>query len=242
MSTLSTHLNWGSSYVVNDFYRRFLRSERPESSPADNNRHYVRASRLTTVALAILSLAISFFVMDSIVGAWNFLLSITGGMGFVLILRWYWWRVNAAAEIASMIAPLAALGGIWLAAWLWPDTILIPDAPENLYIIVPVSIVVILLAMYVTPPEPRQKLLAFYERVQPAGPGWRAITGRSGSGLLNMFVGWIAATVLVYAALFAVGALIFARYFQAAWLVALCAGAGVVVALVLRREFPDSPE
>ena len=241
MSTLSTHLNWGGSYVVNDFYRRFLRPERADVSAEDNDRHYVFVSRWTTIGLAIVSLLVSFTVMDSIQGAWNFLLSITGGMGFVLILRWYWWRVNAAAEIASMVAPLVALGGFALAQYIWPG-IHIPGAPENLYIIVPASIFVTVITMYVTQPESRELLSAFYKRVYPAGPGWRAITGESRGGLAYLFLGWGAATVLVYAMLFAVGSLIFARYESALILLAVAGVAVFFVRLSLRREFRDTPE
>jgi SSS family solute:Na+ symporter len=241
MSTLSTHLNWGGSYVVNDFYRRFLRKERPEHSQAENDRHYVMISRLTTVLLAALSLTISFTVMTSIEGAWNFLLSITGGMGFILILRWYWWRVNAAAEITSMIAPLAVIGVFALVGRLWPE-VHIPGAPENLYIIVPVSILITLGVMYATKPESGELLRAFHERVRPAGPGWRAIGVESSGSLRWLFAGWLAATALVYSVLLGVGSLIFARYEEAAILGIVAALSVGIVWIVLRREFPDAQE
>ncbi len=243
MSTLSTHLNWGGSYVVNDFYRRFVRksraqSDNPESVRADD-RHYVRVSRLVTVLLAVLSLGISFTVMTSIQGAWNFLLSITGGMGFILILRWYWWRVNAAAEITSMLAPLSVIGVFALIESYWPE-IHIPGAPENLYVIVPVSILITLGVMYTTAPESRERLQAFYNRVRPPGPGWHDFTnGERPAGLRWAFAGWLGATALVYAVLLGVGSLIFARYEQAALLAAIAVLSILVVRHALRREFRD---
>lgn len=241
MSTLSTHLNWGSSYVVNDFYRRFLRAERSDHSQEENDRHYISISRLTTVVLAVISLVVSFTVMDSIQGAWNFLLSITGGMGFILILRWYWWRINAAAEITSMVAPLAAIGGFALIQQLWP-AIHIPGAPENLYVIVPLSIFITLCVMFLTKPESQDRLQSFYKRVRPSGPGWRAITGESTGSLSWLFAGWIAATVLVYSVLFAVGSLIFARYTQAACLIVAALVSVLIVRLALKREFRDAQD
>ena len=245
MSTLSTHLNWGSSYVVNDFYRRFIRGDKSSEvdGPQSNDRHYLRVSRLTTVPLAIISLLVSFFVMDSIQGAWNFLLSITGGMGFILILRWYWWRVNAAAELASMVAPLLAILAFALAPLIWPD-IEIPGAPENLYIIVPLSIFIILLVLFFTAPESRDTLRTFYERVHPPGPGWQPVRETSdppAGGVLILFVGWLAATVLVYAVLFAVGSLIFGAYAYAAALAGVAVLAALVVRFVLQREFAGAP-
>ncbi|MCR9141891.1 MAG: Na+:solute symporter [bacterium] len=238
MSTLSTHLNWGSSYVVNDCYRRFLRKERPDQSQEANDKHYVMVSRLTTVVLAVVSLAISFTVLTSIADAWNFLLSITGGMGFILILRWYWWRVNAAAELASMVAPLAVIIAFAVIPYFWPE-IQIPGAPENLYVIVPVSILITLAIMYATQPESAERLRIFYDRVRPVGPGWRSVSGESRSGLGRLFLGWLAATALVYSMLFGVGSVIFARYEQAAILAAIALLSVAVVHFVLRREFRD---
>src|SRR6204780_4630974 len=99
MSTVGTQLNWGASYLVNDFYRRFIRTTEPE-------RHYVRASQIATVLLTIVSAVITHY-MDSIAGAWKLLIVTGAGTGSVLILRWYWWRINAWSEVSSMAAAFA---------------------------------------------------------------------------------------------------------------------------------------
>ncbi len=235
MSTLSTHLNWGSSYVINDFYLRYFAGTRANRSQDDVSADHILASRIVTVCIAVLALVVSFFLMDSIRGAWDFLLSITGGMGFVLILRWYWWRINAVAELVSMIAPLVALLLLWVAEAAFGFQP--PGAPENLYFVVPVSIFVTLVAMYLSKPEGRTVLAEFCARVRPPGPGWKAITGRSEAGLGRAFVGWAASVVLVYAALFFVGALLFEIYDRAAILGAVALMAAFVVREVIRREF-----
>ena len=229
MSTLSTHLNWGCSYLINDFYKPFIRPGLSESQ-------YVRSSRVATVLLAALALLLSFTVLGSIREAWDFLLSITGGMGFVLILRWYWSRVNAAAELAAMIAPLVALLGLYAAEQAGLKT---PGAPENLYIIAPVSALVILLTMYLTPGEDPQVLKRFYDRVRPPGPGWRNVSGASLPGLGRAFAGWAAGVVLVYSLLCLIGAVSFAFWTQAAVLAVLFVIAVLVLIQVFRREFPE---
>src|SRR6202047_1640351 len=100
MSTIGTQLNWGASYLVNDFYRRFLRGDAPEH-------HYVRISQIATVLLTVVSAVITHY-MDSIAGAWKLLLITGAGTGSVLILRWYWWRINAWSEVSAMAAAFAA--------------------------------------------------------------------------------------------------------------------------------------
>ncbi|NIP59984.1 MAG: sodium:proline symporter, partial [Gemmatimonadetes bacterium] len=113
MSTISTQLNWGASYLVNDLYKRFLRPEASE-------RRLVLVSRLSTGLLMVASLVVTYF-LSSIEGAWRFLLAIGAGTGLVLILRWYWWRINAWSEIAAMVASLVVSVALWFGAGLDPD-------------------------------------------------------------------------------------------------------------------------
>ena len=113
MSTISTQLNWGASYLVNDVYARFIR-------PDGGEVHFVRVSRGATVLLMLASLLVTYF-MTSIEGAWRFLLAIGAGTGLVLILRWYWWRINAWSEISAMVASLAVSLILWFGAGLDPD-------------------------------------------------------------------------------------------------------------------------
>ncbi len=205
MSTISTQLNWGASYLVNDLYARFIRPDLDE-------RALVRVSRLATLAIMLLSLVVTYF-LTSIEGAWRFLLAIGAGTGLVLILRWYWWRINAWSEIGAMIASLVVSMVLWFGAGLDPD-----DPTQWAWIMlatVGASTVVWLVVTFLTPPEDEEVLRAFYLRVRPGGPGWRRVSGSLGlggepldGGPLN-WTNWVAGVVSVYASLFGVGRLIF---------------------------------
>jgi len=196
MSTIGTQLNWGCSYVINDFYRRFIKSNASEA-------HYVRASRLTTLLLMILGGIVTFY-LESIRQAWEFILESGAGIGLVLILRWYWWRVNAWSEIAAMVAP--AIGFAYLK--LFTNIVF----PNSLFYLVTWTTACWLLVTYLTQPEPLSHLTAFYRRVQPSGPGWRHITDTAHlpapEPITPMLINWIAGWILVYATLFGVGTII----------------------------------
>jgi SSS family solute:Na+ symporter len=196
MSTIATQLNWGSSYVVNDFYRRFVRREAPEA-------HYVLVSRVTTLGLMVLSGVMTFY-LQSIRQAWEFVLESGAGIGLVLILRWYWWRINAWSEISAMIAP--AVGFFYLK--VFTDVAF----PHTLLYLVAWTTGWWLLVTLLTPAEPDAHLVAFYRRVRPAGPGWKRIAAAAGGPspepIAGLFVDWIAGVVMIYAALFGVGTLL----------------------------------
>ena len=193
MSTISTQLNWGTSYIVNDFYRRFVRPDAAE-------RHYVGVSRVTTILLMVASAIVTFY-MESIRGAWEFVLESGAGIGLVLILRWYWWRINAWSEIVAMIA--AAVGYAAIKAF----TSL--AFPATLLMVVAWTTVCWLAATLATAPEPDQRLVAFYRRTRPDGPGWNRIAALAGGPppqpLAPLVANWIAGTILVYAVLFGIG-------------------------------------
>ena len=196
MSTIGTQLNWGCSYVINDFYRRFIKSNASQA-------HYVRASRLTTLLLMILGGIVTFY-LESIRQAWEFILESGAGIGLVLILRWYWWRVNAWSEIAAMVAP--AIGFAYLK--LFTNIVF----PNSLFYLVTWTTACWLLVTYLTQPEPLSHLTAFYRRVQPSGPGWRHITDTAHlpapEPITPMLINWIAGWILVYATLFGVGTIL----------------------------------
>ena len=196
MSTIGTQLNWGCSYVINDFYRRFIKSNASQA-------HYVRASRLTTLLLMILGGLVTFY-LESIRQAWEFILESGAGIGLVLILRWYWWRVNAWSEIAAMVAP--AIGFAYLK--LFTNIVF----PNSLFYLVTWTTACWLLVTYLTQPEPLSHLTAFYRRVQPSGPGWQHITDAAHlpapEPITPMLINWIAGWILVYATLFGVGTIL----------------------------------
>lgn len=205
MSTISTQLNWGASYLVNDLYGRFVRPDLGE-------RDLVKAARLSTLGLMIASLVVTYF-LTSIEGTWRFLLAIGAGTGLVLILRWYWWRINAWSEISAMIASLVVSVVLWFGVGLDPD-----DPTQWAWIMlatVGVSTVVWLAVTFLTRPEEDEVLSAFYLRVRPGGRGWKPIAETLGvpgepidGGPMN-WTNWVAGVVSVYASLFGVGQFIF---------------------------------
>src|SRR6266849_7894437 len=163
MSTVGTQLNWGASYLVNDFYKRFLK-------PNETEKHYVTVARIATVFLFIASIAVT-SQLSSIERAWRFLLALGAGTGLVLILRWYWWRINAWSEISAMICSFIVSS---IAFQTVPQRFA-PGDPNSdatiMLITVAVSTVVWLSVTYMTAPVPDDVLEAFYRRVRPGGPG-----------------------------------------------------------------------
>jgi SSS family transporter len=205
MSTISTHLNWGASYLVNDVYLRFIR---PDAGP----RAQVVASRVATVVLMVCSLVVMSF-LSSVEQGWKLLIGLGAGTGLVFILRWYWWRVNAWSEISAMTASF--ITSVVLAGFGYdlgdPGR---ATYAQTMLITVLVTTAVWLVVTFMTAPESEATLERFYRQVRPGGPGWRAVAGRLGfaddripGGALS-WVNWVAGLAAVYAAVFAVGALV----------------------------------
>jgi Na+/proline symporter len=218
MSTVSTHLNWGTSYVINDVYKRFLR-------PRARERELVLLSRVTTLLVMGLSLyATRHF--DTISGAWTFVIEAGAGLGLVLILRFYWWRINAWSEIAAMAASLASYAAVRYGTDV--------RFPMSLYPIVALTTAAWLAVTFLTRPVHPSTLIAFYETVRPGGPGWRPIARvcpevRPDAGLFRLALNWVAGVVLVYSMLFASGELLLGDPRKALILAALALGAGAFV-------------
>jgi Na+/proline symporter len=206
MSTISTQLNWGSSYLINDFYRRFLARNRSES-------HYVLASRVATVLMMAIAV-LATLSMQTIGGAWRFLLAIGAGSGSVYILRWYWWRINAWSEISAMAASLGTALTLQLGFGL--STEKPADFAILMLITVGVTTTVWLAVTFLTRPESDETLFEFYRRVRPGGPGWERVRTALGMGpgdsLWPDFRDWLAGCVLVYASLFGIGKLVLAQW------------------------------
>ena len=163
ISTISTHLNWGTSYLVHDLYRRFIR-------PDASERHYVLAGRLVTAALMVAAVAFT-PVLESARTAFNLLLSIGAGTGLLYLLRWYWWRINAWCEIAAMASSFALAAGLFAAGRAgveWP-------VPATLVGTVAITTAIWLAVAWRSAPTDAAVLQRFYERVRPAGPGWATV-------------------------------------------------------------------
>ncbi|MDH4063671.1 MAG: Na+:solute symporter, partial [Acidobacteriota bacterium] len=198
VSTISTHLNWGTSYLVHDLYRRFLRPDATEA-------HYVLVGRLVTAAL-MLAAGLLTLVLDSARTTFNLLLSIGAGTGLLYLLRWFWWRINAWSEIAAMASSFVLALALFL---LERRGIAFPQH-LSLVATVAVTTVVWLAATWLTPATDRATLRRFYTTARPAGPGWAAIRRESGGlpssdDLWDAFTGCAASCAFVYSALFGAG-------------------------------------
>jgi len=230
MSTISTQMNWGASYIINDFYRRFVKKNASEA-------HYVFASRAATLLIVLLSIVVTYY-MNRITSGWELVLSLGAGTGLVYILRWYWWRVNAWSEIASMASALFV--SLSLRQFEIFDSSTPTGFAKEILTTVAVTTVVWLVATFVTSPEPMSKLESFYRNVRPAGGGWRPVAlatglkerkGEIGPNILN----WLLGIVLVYATLFGIGELIFGSWPKVILLAAIAAGAGSLMIWNLNR-------
>ncbi len=202
MSTIATHLNWGTSYFINDFYKRFVK-------PNESDKHYVSASRWMTVVFMIVAVLITNF-MSTISGVWSFVLECGAGLGLVLILRWFWWRVNAISEIVATITPFAVYGVLHFGNFGI-------KFPETLYVIVPITTVAWVITSFITKPTNEDRLLEFYKRVHPGGFGWKKIAAklpdvRPDKGYGVLFLDWFLGIVLLYTFLFGIGKIILQDY------------------------------
>ena len=231
MSTIATQLNWGASYLINDFWRRFVKRDATDE-------YYVRASKLATVLLTLISAVVTFY-MGSIGGAWKVLIVTGAGTGGVLLLRWYWWRINAWSEVSAMIT--AFVVSVFLQVAFGYDT----DQPKQFALIlittVAVTTIVWLAVTYLTAPEPQEKLLAFFRRTRPSRSGWAPIAALApdvkvaSDGLSNL-LDWIAGCTLVYGVLFGVGKLLLHETRPGLLLLALAALGGYVIYRDLSRR------
>jgi Na+/proline symporter len=207
MSTISTHLNWGSSYLVHDFYRRFFVTDKSE-------KHYVFIGRVFTVLLMIISAFFALYLNNSL-QAFGIILQIGAGTGLIFILRWFWYRINVYSELTAMIVSfLVALSF----EFLIPNNF---SVEEKLIIGVTITSISWLIVTMITPPSSMETLQNFYKKIQPGGPGWRKvidesekkgiiITGKKEkwdvpNGILCMVFG----SISVYSLLFSVGYLLY---------------------------------
>jgi solute:Na+ symporter, SSS family len=201
-STIATQMNWGSSYLINDLYRRFMVRDASE-------RHYVFASRVAVALTVVLSIVVTIF-MNQISTAWQFLMMLGAGTGLVYILRWYWWRINAWSEVSAMTAALVTS----LVLRFFIDTSRPEGFALNLILTTIITTAVWLIVTFATKPEPHDTLIAFYRRVRPAGTGWRRFADETGvrapkGEMTRNAIAWILGIILVYSIMFATGALLF---------------------------------
>lgn len=204
LSTISTQLNWGAGYLVNDFYYRFIK-------PQSTDKHLVWVSRLTTVGIMAIALYVTQF-FDSISGVWLFIMECGAGLGLVLILRWFWWRINAWSEITATIAPAVGFS----ISYFWFEW----EHPNGFFFTVIFTTLCWLVVTFFAPPTKNNTLQNFYQRIQPGG-WWPAhlknSAPRQNPEFRYLFGAWILAVAMTYSFLFLIGKIILAEYQDAFW-------------------------
>jgi Na+/proline symporter len=234
-STILSHLNWGASYLVHDFYRRFLR-------PGQSEHHYVTAGRLATVLLFVVSSALV-FVLQTAQESFNLILQVGAGTGLLYLLRWFWWRITAWCEIVAMVSSFS-LSVLFVFLGRSGHTF---GADQELLITVLITTVCWLITAYVGPQTDRSTLIEFYKKVRPPGPGWTAVRESAGISVKEAsewsesnniplaMMGWLSGTVLIWAALFTVGNFLYGRMGYAWSLLALSLVTGTILVRVIKR-------
>lgn len=225
MSTISTHLNWGSSYVVNDFYKQQI-------NPGASERELVRVGRITTVVLMVFSAILALYLTNAL-QLFDIILMFGAGTGLIFILRWFWWRINAWSEISAMFSSgvisillnFTDLGVFLFGGENSAGALLEPILPawSRFPLVVLVTTVIWVTVTFATPCERPETLRRFYRKIQPGGPGWRGVVTQAKeagepvdegkkwtvpSGILAMLLGCL----LVYSTMFATGNWIYGNY------------------------------
>jgi Na+/proline symporter len=230
-STILTHLNWGASYLVHDFYKRFLR-------PGRDERHYVTVGRVATVGLFVCAAGMM-FLMTSAKDSFDIILQVGAGTGLLYILRWFWWRINAWCEVVAMVSSFLISLGFWIADRQGFHL----ASSSKLIVTILFTTLCWVVAAYVAPATDHETLRAFYRKVKPFGPGWRRF--REAEGLMAepttgeniplALVGWVSGCATIWSSLFAVGNLLYGRTGYALVCLAVFALAAFVLIRVVSR-------
>ena len=234
-STIETHLNWGTSYLVHDFYRRFLKKDATE-------KHYVLVGRLTTAGLMVCAVLVS-YLLGTAKAAFELILSVGAGTGLLYLLRWFWWRINAWSEISAMIGSFVIALGFFAARKGGMEI----SATASLLITVAATTIIWVTVTLLTAPADRATLLKFHQLVRPAGPGWKAIAGESSmkgspDGLPQALLGWVLGCSFVYSALFGVGSFLYGHMPQFYACLAIFAVSGYGVYRVLQGFWTEGAD
>ncbi len=237
-STILTHLNWGASYLVHDFYRRFVR-------PGLGERHYVNVGRVCTAGLYVFAAYLS-RQLASAQSAFEVMISIGAGTGLLYLLRWFWWRINAWCEVVAMVSSFL-ISTVFFVMRINGHAL--PFA-QTVLISVAFTTVCWLVTAFVTPPSSRDRLVAFYKKVHPAGPGWTVIRNEAGVSLAEAArhgdhmgkatVGWVSGCATIWSALFAIGNYLYGRTSLALVLTAVFVVSGAVLMRVINTLWDRS--
>jgi Na+/proline symporter len=237
-STILTHLNWGASYLVHDFYRRFVRTDADEA-------HYVLAGRVATILLFICSSAMV-FLLDTAKSAFDVILQVGAGTGLLYLIRWFWWRVNAWCEVVAMVSSFAISVVLLI--------LIRQGAPISTHAALLITIAATTISWVATawlgPPTDMGVLIDFYQKVRPVGPGWEPVRLAAGlprrtvtdENIPLALVGWVAGCMAIWSALFTVGNILYGRSLQALVLGAVFVVSGFVLLRVIRTLWYSEPE
>ena len=237
-STILTHLNWGASYLVHDFYRRFIRKDATE-------RHYVGVGRLVTVLLFLLSSGLV-FVLETAKDSFDIILQVGAGTGLLYLIRWFWWRVNAWCEVVAMISSFAI--SVLFLLLERQDLFATTSSRRLIYTILATTICWVL-AAYLAPATSRETLIEFYRKVRPAGPGWNRIRAEAGltpeelrqkgESIPLALLGWVAGSVAIWSSLFTVGNFLYGRQSTGMMLLGVFLVSTLVLIRVVNRLWAD---
>ncbi len=238
-STILTHLNWGASYLVHDFYRRFIRSDADE-------RHYVWVGRLVTVGLFLCGSAMVYLI-DTAKGAFDIILQVGAGTGLLYLVRWFWWRVNAWCEVVAMVSSLA----ISVVLLILGRSGVVMSTHVALVVTVVGTTICWIAAAYLGPETDRQVLLEFYRKVRPSGPGWNRVrrevelAGFPDRGprenIPLALLGWVAGCAAIWSSLFMIGSFVYGRTTQAWLLAGVFAATSAALVYVVRTLWVTTP-
>jgi len=239
-STILTHLNWGASYLVHDFYRRFIRRDATE-------KHYVMAGRIATVGLLVCS-SLLVFALESAKDTFDIILQVGAGTGLLYLVRWFWWRVNAWCEIVAMVASFA----VSIVLLVLKRTHTFEGSNHvDLLITIGVTTVCWLLTAFLAPQTERETLIAFYEKVRPPGPGWKGIKEAAHApdadardqrdNIPLSLLGWFAGSILIWSSLFCVGNFLYGRTGPAIGLLVVALVTGGMLVWTVRQLWSGPP-
>jgi SSS family solute:Na+ symporter len=238
-STILTHLNWGASYLVHDFYRRFIRTDADE-------RHYVRAGRIATIVLFLCSSAVV-YLLDTAKEAFDIILQIGAGTGLLYLVRWFWWRVNAWSEIVAMVSSFLTSMALLVLA----RNGVVFSTHVALIATVLVTTVCWVATAYLAPQTDHAVLLAFYRKVRPFGPGWTAIRREAGivvddvaagDNIPMALLGWFTGSIAIWSSLFAVGNYLYGRWGYAIALTVVFVISGTILIRIVNRLWVGAGE
>ena len=232
-STILTHLNWGASYLVNDFYRRFFKRDGTE-------KHYVFTARIATISLFILSSVLVFF-LDSAKNAFDIILQIGAGTGLLYLLRWFWWRITAWSEVAAMASSFLISVGFLI---LNKNGIHV-SSHLSLILTIFFTTVCWVATTFLGPQNDRAVLIEFYKKIRPFGPGWKKIRMEAGiiedpeemrsENIPLSLLGWLSGTVVIWSSLFTVGNFLYGRLNYAFTLLAVFVISVILLLTVIKK-------